>query len=191
MKRLLLALLLLGVVLPARAATPTFSSFSTNDFTVLTNVAPWTIRTTTNHLGTNAYTTLITTNLYVTNLVVGGVQFIISTNAPSVTPTNSNAIYVDYPINQLWVWDPTFLVWIAINPSAASGQYTVPTVNDLRLIHDNGYLQWATTRGNLVATDGQGRSYWWDATASGADDGISVIDPADHLSGEDGRWLEQ
>lgn len=193
MKRFLLALLLLAAgPLATRAATPTFSSFYTNDFTVVTNLtAPWIIHASTNHAGTNGFTTINVTNLYVTNLVIGGFQLILATNAPSITPTNSSAFYIDGTINQLWVWDSTSNVWIAINPALASGNYTLPTVADLRLVHDNGYLQWATTRGNVVATDGQGRNYWWDPSATDVDDGIAVIDLSEHLAAEAGRWLEQ
>lgn len=135
--------------------------------------------------------TTYVTNTFTTNLVINGWQLIISNGIPNVLPVSTNALYVDPQVSEAWVWDPTGLTWLAINPSYASGSYALPTVVDLRLVHDNGLLQWATTRGNLVATDGQGRMYWWDASATDADDGIAVIDLDEHLAGEAGRWLEQ
>lgn len=194
MKRILLLLLfVVGLALPARAASPTFSSFSTNDFRLVTG----TNGLTTVYLrgsaagGTNIFNTIIVTNLYATNIVVGGFQVILGSGAPTVTPTNSTALYLDTVPSLLYVWDSVGSVWIAVNPASASGQFTLPTVADLRLIHDNGFLQWATTRGNVVATDGQGRNYWWDPVSTSTDDGIAVIDLSEHLLGEAGRWLEQ
>lgn len=163
----------------AKAASPTFTSFATNDFTVVTNTAPWTIFANYSHV-------------VVTNSLVIGNWGLVITNANAYgIPAWTNTLWINSITSQMWFWDAPNTVWVAISPSVSSGLYAVPTVVELRMLEDNGFLTWATTHGNVSPTDGQGRRYWWNASDTSADDGIAVIKPDTIDALDPGRWNEE
>jgi hypothetical protein len=158
----------------------------------------------TNGPATNVFNTIIVTNLTVvsnvtyqaistTNIVIGGWGFIITNANPVATfvPYWPETLLVNTTTSALFIWDAGTATWIAINPALAAGLYAVPSVVELRLIEDNGLLNQAHTWGNVAAGDGQGRHYWWNASDTTADDGISVIKPDLTAVGDPGRWNEE
>lgn len=90
----------------------------------------------------------------------------------------------------MWVWDPVNQTFIEINPALYDGFYKEDTVDDLRLVDDNGALRYAVTFGQLAAGDGQARAYRWNPSSAAADDGISVVRPASQAAGALGAWEE-
>lgn len=89
-----------------------------------------------------------------------------------------------------YVWNPITQTWIQVNPALNTGDYVVDTIEDLRLVDDNGLLRYAITLGELAGFDGQARTYGWKPTEAGADNGISIVRPTSQAAGALGAWVE-
>lgn len=113
--------------------------------------------------------------------------------APSTPGGDTYIFYVRTKTgcNSLWWWNPLLAVWFEMNGEDFTGNYTCPTIVELRAIPtvDCPPVS-AITFGNLVVDDGQGAHYHWGDSDSQSDNGMSIIKPDDVAAADPGRWLQ-
>lgn len=128
---------------------------------------------------------------YNTGWVLFGDQIRIGDRGEPDTPGDTTIITVVFNTDgSVFVWNPVTETWFEVNPSVPLGIYTPDTVDDLRLIDDDGGLRMALTAGTNTKFDGESRIYKWDPASAAPDDGITTIRPLSQAPGALGAWIE-